>query len=105
MGMVPVGGWETQKGSEHSAHGARQLFAREAYQLRGAGNSYALATIIRRNREAANPALFCAAHSATQTSTTQTAIAMPPATTALPVDGASVTTFDRRARPGEFRRP
>ena len=31
MGMVPVGGWETQKGSEHSAHGARQLFAREAY--------------------------------------------------------------------------
>ena len=32
MGMVPVGGWETQKGSEHSAHGARQLFAREAYK-------------------------------------------------------------------------
>ena len=25
--MVPVGGWETQRGSVHSAHGARQLLA------------------------------------------------------------------------------
>ena len=33
MGMVPVGGWETQRGSEHSADGVRVFFAREAARM------------------------------------------------------------------------